>query len=220
MVMPRPNGSIRRCLAVLTLAAGLAPAQQALPPETEQEESAAARVRWSFRDDRAAAPPMLEQSVIPPLNGSGAMISRPKEENPPDAITLPSSTTLVGPGAGISLASIGSEASGRGLPGGDFVDYWTSSTFADDAELLTPFSQGHEVLSWDLGERLTLAGVGSRRVWDDRNRAFIVSAEAGFNFSSRAGLQVGYELIETSVETGLGSPASGDSVFARFQIRF
>ncbi len=101
------------------------------------------------------------------------------------------------------------------------IDRWSRSVFADDAALLTPFARGSEMISWNLSEAITLAGVGSRRVWDPRDRAFVLSAEAGFTLSPETGFQVGYQLLQTSLNEGVVMPdLSRDSLFARFQLRF
>jgi len=98
---------------------------------------------------------------------------------------------------------------------------WARGVFADDAELLTPFAKGSKVVSWTLSDSITLAGIGSRRVWDPRDRSFVVSAEAGFFISPVTDFQLGYQLLETSMKQGVLMPnLSSDSLFARFQLRF
>lgn len=97
---------------------------------------------------------------------------------------------------------------------------WATGLFSRDAELLTPFAPGRELVSWDLNDRVSLSSVGSRRVWDYRDRAFILAAEAGFQFSHRAGLHVGYEMLQASADGGLSGDIEGEALFARFQLRF
>ncbi len=101
-----------------------------------------------------------------------------------------------------------------------YADRWTRSVYSQDAGQLTPLTPGQEVLSWELVDGFTLAGVGSRRLFTDRSRAFVLSAEAGFDLSPHAGLQFGYELLQTSAGGALPDNAGGDSLFARFQLRF
>lgn len=100
------------------------------------------------------------------------------------------------------------------------TDRWATGLFSRDAELLTPLASGQELLSWDLTERLTLSSVGSRRVWDYRDCAFVVSAEAGLRLSPRAGLHVGYEVLQASTTEGFAPDVGGESLFARLQLRF
>lgn len=99
------------------------------------------------------------------------------------------------------------------------TDGWATGPFSRDAELLTPLAPGQEILSWDLTDRLTLAGVGGSRVWDYRDREFVLSAEAGLRLSARAGLHFGYELFQAST-VSMTPDLGGESVFARFQLRF
>ena len=106
-------------------------------------------------------------------------------------------------------------------PAGWHSNRWARGVFADDAELLTPFAKGSKVVSWTLSDSITLAGIGSRRVWDPRDRSFVVSAEAGFFISPETDFQLGYQLLETSMNQGVLMPSlSRDSLFARFQLRF
>ena len=100
------------------------------------------------------------------------------------------------------------------------ADRWTRSIFSQEAGQLTSLTPGSQLFSWELTDDITLAGVGARRLFTDRDRAFVVSAEAGFVISPRAGLQVGYELLQTSAGGTLPDDAGGDSLFARFQLRF
>ncbi|VAX40730.1 hypothetical protein MNBD_PLANCTO03-2213 [hydrothermal vent metagenome] len=100
------------------------------------------------------------------------------------------------------------------------TDRWTRSIFSEDAGQLTSLTPGSQLFSWELTDDITLAGVGARRLFTDRDRAFVVSAEAGFDLSPRVGLQVGYELLQTSAGGTLPDDAGGDSLFARFQLRF
>lgn len=111
---------------------------------------------------------------------------------------------------------------GPGAPSvqvGGSADRWARSVFSDDAAQLTPFEPGHEVFGWELADGLTFSGVGSRRVITDRDRGFVLSAEAGIRLSPRAGFQLGYEVLQASA--GSGSEGLGpESVFARFRLRF
>lgn len=100
------------------------------------------------------------------------------------------------------------------------ADRWARSVYSRDAELLTPLTAGREMIGWEVADGLTISGVGSRRVWTERDRAFIVSAEAGLRLSPRAGFQLGYELLQASTGGTLPSDLGGEAVFARFQLRF
>jgi hypothetical protein len=99
------------------------------------------------------------------------------------------------------------------------TDRWATGLFSRDAELLTPLAPGREFLSWELTDRLTLSGVGGSRVWDYREREFVVSAEAGWQLSGRAGLHLGYEVLQAS-SASMSPDVAGESIFARFQLRF
>lgn len=100
------------------------------------------------------------------------------------------------------------------------AERWTRSVYSQDAEQLTSLTPGKEMFSWELTDDITLAGVGTRRLFTDRSRAFVVSAEAGFDLSPHAGLMVGYELLQTSSTGALPDNPGGDALFARFQLRF
>ncbi len=126
------------------------------------------------------------------------------------------------PGAGFAGPLDAAFAFDRGtaaLPTGGRADRWARSVFSHEALLRTPLTPGQEVFGWEVANGLTLSGVGSRRVITDRDRGFVLSAEAGIRLTPRAGFQVGYELLQTpagATAEGLG----GESVFARFQLRF
>lgn len=96
----------------------------------------------------------------------------------------------------------------------------TSGVFGVEAAQLTPLSGGKEMFSLEVAQGLTLAGVGSRRMWTERDRAFVLAAEAGWQLSPYAGLHVGYEVLQTPLGGAMPEDAGGDSIFARFQLRF
>ncbi|MBK7404917.1 MAG: hypothetical protein IPJ41_09860 [Phycisphaerales bacterium] len=98
------------------------------------------------------------------------------------------------------------------------MDAWARSVFDRDAAQLTPFTPGSRVVAWQLAEGITLSGVGSRRVWNDRDRALVLSAEAGFDLSPSVGFQLGYEVLQASAVSS--SDSRGEALFARLQLRF
>ena len=57
-------------------------------------------------------------------------------------------------------------------------------------------------------------------MWTERDRAFVLAAEAGWQLSPYAGLHVGYEVLQTPLGGAMPEDAGGDSIFARFQLRF
>ncbi|MFG0241777.1 MAG: hypothetical protein ACF8R9_03210 [Phycisphaerales bacterium JB054] len=96
----------------------------------------------------------------------------------------------------------------------------TSGVFGVEAAQLTPLTGGKEMFSLEVAHGLTLAGVGSRRMWTERDRAFVLAAEAGWKLTHYAGLHVGYEVLQTPLGGAMPEDAGGDSIFARFQLRF
>lgn len=96
----------------------------------------------------------------------------------------------------------------------------TSVAYGVEASQLTLLSGGKQMFAFEVADGLTLAGVGSRRLWTERDRAFVVAAEAGWQLTPRAGLHLGYEVLQTPTGGALPPSAGGDSIFARFQLRF
>jgi|GEM_PF-3592556 len=96
----------------------------------------------------------------------------------------------------------------------------TSGVFGVEASQLTPLTGGKEMFSLEVAQGLTLAGVGSRRMWTERDRAFVIAAEAGWKLTPYAGLHVGYEVLQAPLGGAMPEDAGGDSIFARFQLRF
>lgn len=92
--------------------------------------------------------------------------------------------------------------------------------FSVDAREVTPLVAGKRVFAWELGDGVTLAGVGSRRIWTERTRSYVLSAEAALRLSPHAGLAIGYELLQASSGGPLPNAAEAESIFARFQLRF
>ncbi len=96
----------------------------------------------------------------------------------------------------------------------------TSGQFGVEAAQLTPLTGGKQVFALELADGFTLAGVGSRRMWTERHRAFVLAAEAGWQLTPKAGLHLGYEVFQAPTGDVLPTDAGGDSIFARFQLRF
>ena len=96
----------------------------------------------------------------------------------------------------------------------------TSGVFGVEAAQLTPLTGGKQMFALEVAEGLTLAGIGSRRMWTERDRAFVLAAEAEWQFTPYAGLHVGYEVLQAPLGGELPDDAGGDSIFARFQLRF
>lgn len=126
----------------------------------------------------------------------------------------PPSEELSWTGAGV-LRRAASPATGPGR-----ADRWARGLFASDAENLTPLGEGHRVLSFDVARGLSVHGVGSRRVWTERDRTYVLSAEAGLDVSSRIGFSIGYELFQASAGEDVSPELESDSLFARFRLRF
>lgn len=104
-------------------------------------------------------------------------------------------------------------------PGGP-ASVRTSGEFGVEAAQLTPLTGGKRVFALELAEGFTLAGVGSRRMWTERSRAVVLAAEAGWQLTPTAGLHLGYEVFQAPTGDVLPADAGGDSIFARFQLRF
>jgi hypothetical protein len=100
------------------------------------------------------------------------------------------------------------------------ADYWARNTFSEDASQLTMLDSGQEVIGWHLGSGVTFSGVGSRRILTDRDRGFVLAAEAGLRLSPTVGFQIGYEVLRASAGGSMGNDLGAEAVFARFQFRF
>lgn len=96
----------------------------------------------------------------------------------------------------------------------------TGGEFGAEAAQLTPLSGGKEMFAFEVAEGFTFSGVGSRRMWTERDRAFVLSAEAGWKLSPEAGFHLGYEVFQAPLGGILPEDAGSDSIFARFQLRF
>ena len=130
------------------------------------------------------------------------------------AVAQPSDERLDWTGAGVVQMAASPRERGRRITAR------TSGVFGVEAAQLTPLSGGKEMFSLEVAQGLTLAGVGSRRMWTERDRAFVLAAEAGWQLSPYAGLHVGYEVLQTPLGGAMPEDAGGDSIFARFQLRF
>lgn len=214
------------CLVVLSLLAECAPAQTT-PPETLPTTSAA----FAYAAGPAAAPtrPAADAPVDPSAWNLGVPAPAPSAqyESEPDVEQLISDAWILNEWS----PPIDDE---DGESGGDLaitpivvtvdrttssrMDAWSRGVFSRDAEQLTPLTKGRSVVAWHVADGITLSGVGSRRVWDDRNRSFVLSAEAGFDLSPGVGFQLGYEVLQASAVSTAGS--EGESLFARLQLRF
>ncbi|MDQ7013020.1 MAG: hypothetical protein Q9O74_03890 [Planctomycetota bacterium] len=103
---------------------------------------------------------------------------------------------------------------------GNRITVRTSGQFGVEAAQLTPLTGGKQMFALELADGFTLAGVGSRRMWTERSRAFVLAAEAGWQLTPHAGLHLGYEVFQAPTGGVLPADAGGDSIFARFQLRF
>ncbi len=89
----------------------------------------------------------------------------------------------------------------------------------DDRSLSALASQ--ELVRWDVGRSAYISGLGQRRRPDQDTLAFVLSAEAGFDLTPRAGLSIGYEVFRA---TDSGERSFSDTLdeglFAQFRLRF
>ncbi|MCC7389083.1 MAG: hypothetical protein IT431_09980 [Phycisphaerales bacterium] len=183
-----------------------------------------AAFRWQIGSPADAGAPEPSDTAGSWTLDAGPEIRLATEAGAPDAQLESDAWMLASwtPGAGFAGPLDAAFAFDRGtsaLPTAGRADRWARSVFSNEASLRTPLTPGQEVFGWELADGLTLSGVGSRRVITDRDRGFVLSAEAGIRLTPRAGFQVGYELLQTPAgasSEGLG----GESVFARFQLRF
>ncbi|HZW09377.1 MAG TPA: hypothetical protein VFF69_05680 [Phycisphaerales bacterium] len=217
--------------SLLIAGPGFAQAQQGtatLPPQAW--EAKADFLPDSGPDEPIAADPALPatedwQLAIPaigPSDSAATPTAKELERMLAEVwmLTVPGAATAPQPGLDDPISPFDAFAERAALdPLRARTDRWTTGLFSRDAELLTPLAPGRELLSWELTDRLKLSGVGGSRVWDYREREFVVSAEAGWQLSARAGLHLGYEVLQAS-SASMSPDVSGESIFARFQLRF
>ncbi|MEN0021139.1 MAG: hypothetical protein AAF747_09680, partial [Planctomycetota bacterium] len=83
----------------------------------------------------------------------------------------------------------------------------------------TPFADRHTMAEIALSDTLTFRSTGSdRRSQLNDPAAFVLSAEAGLQFSPDAGISVGYEFFRT--DTGEFNRDGEEGIFAEFRLRF
>lgn len=220
-------------MIVVAAVLGLAADVQAGPGDEVQPWEARVFFEPVPADPAAPLPDPFAPAAIPTLSMSGVPVGvgAPEADEPDLAETLNGASLLDSwgsPGDGVTDLTDGqarfSLEAERTAPVDSLrarTDRWATGLFSRDAALLTPLAPGREFLTWALTERLTLASVASPRVWDYRERAFVVSAEAGLKLSPTAGLHVGYELLQATTVGGFAPDVvGGESLFARFQVRF
>lgn len=227
----RPRWGAGVAIALLCGAWVAAPAGGQSPPEPDDAAvPPAAAFSWQFGQTKGSDPqegsehPDGEGGLeigAPDLELDGAQ-STPAPRQASDALVLSDLATGAAPAETLDAAFAFRNPSGAPVPVAATMpqaDRWARSVFSSEASLRTPLAPGQEMFGWELADGLTLSGVGSARVITERDRGVVLSAEAGIRLTPRAGFHVGYELLQASAgpaEQGLG----GESVFARFQLRF